>query len=166
MLVFTDVSAEREDRAHGRNKLALGEDQSAVPAGRTRAPEPTCTCPIPAVQQRQATPVSASACRHPDYHKSTFTIGKPTHWPNCFPFILQIWYKVKKQLVQQCSPRSNCEYQTQKFKLCHLLTIVPFQTHKGRHFEWSIFLPVQLQELWTGAFKLKKVIEKHHKSII
>lgn len=87
MLVFPDVSTEREDGAH---KLVLDEDQSAVPAGRTRAPGPTHTCPIPAVQQRQATPVSASACRQPDYHNSAFTNGKPTHWPYCFSFILQI----------------------------------------------------------------------------
>ncbi len=25
-------------------------------------------------------------------------------------FILQIWYKVEKQLVQQCNTRSNCKY--------------------------------------------------------
>lgn len=62
MVVFPDISAEREDGAHGCNKLILDEDQSAVPAGRTRAPRPTHSGAIPTVQQRQATPVSARIC--------------------------------------------------------------------------------------------------------
>lgn len=64
MLVFADVSAERKDGASGRNKLVLGQDQSAVPAGRCGAPKPTRTCPITAVQQRQVTPVSANTQTH------------------------------------------------------------------------------------------------------
>lgn len=59
MVVFPDISAEREDGAHGHNKHILDKNQSAVPAGRTRAPRPTHTGAIPTVQQRQATPVSA-----------------------------------------------------------------------------------------------------------
>lgn len=90
------------------------------------------------------------------HNQTIIQIWKTTCCHNCFSFILQIWYKVKKQLVQQCNTRSNCEYRTQKLKLCHLITIVSFQKHKGRHFEWSIFLPVQLQGLGTGAFKLQK----------
>lgn len=147
MLVFPDVSAEREDGAH---KLVLDEDQSAVPAGRTRAPRPTHTCPIPTVQQRQATPVSASACRQPDYHKSAFTNGKLTHWPYCFSFILQIWYKVKKQLVQQCNTRSNCEY----------------SKHTKETFWMIYFSPLTVTRIGDWNFQASKMTEKHHKSII
>lgn len=90
MVVFPDVSAEREYGAHGRIKLVLDEDQSAVSAGRPGAPRPTHKGAHPAVQQRQATPVSASIRRQPDCHKRAFTKSKPTRRPNWFSLILQI----------------------------------------------------------------------------
>ncbi len=86
LVVFPDISAEREDGAHGCNKLVLDEDQSAVPARRAGAPRPTHTRAIPTVQQRQAPPVSASNRRQPDYRKRAFTNSKPMRWPNSLSF--------------------------------------------------------------------------------